>query len=66
MVISHMPGVQDLAMHLASRDSNHDAYMDAANRFPTSGLTVLETEKSWAELDGQDARITHFKVPRAH
>ena len=55
MVISHMPGVQDLAMHLASRDSDHDAYMDAATRFPTSGLTVLETEKSWAELDGQDA-----------
>ena len=57
MVISHMPGVQDLAMHLASRDSNHDAYMDAATRYPTSGLTVFETEKSWAELDGQDARL---------
>jgi phosphohistidine phosphatase len=66
MLISHLPGVQDLAMHLASRDSDHDAYMDAATRFPTSALTVLETEKSWAELDGQDARITKFKVPRAH
>ncbi|MEQ4520219.1 histidine phosphatase family protein [Pseudarthrobacter sp. B907] len=65
MVIAHMPGVQDLAMHLASRDSNHDAYMDAATRYPTSGLTVFETEKPWAELDGQDARLTHFKVPRA-
>jgi phosphohistidine phosphatase len=65
MVISHMPGVQDLAMHLASRDSNHDAYMDAATRYPTSGLSVFETDKSWAELDGQDARLTHFKVPRA-
>ena len=66
MLISHLPGVQDLAMHLASRDSDHDAYMDAASRFPTSALTVLETEKPWAELDGQDARITKFKVPRAH
>jgi phosphohistidine phosphatase len=66
MLISHMPGVQDLAMHLASRDSDHDAYMDAATRYPTSALTVLETEKTWAELDGQDARITKFKVPRAH
>ena len=37
-----------------------------ATRFPTSGLTVLETEKPWAELDGQDAKLTHFKVPRAH
>jgi phosphohistidine phosphatase len=40
--------------------------MDAATRYPTNALTVLETEKSWAELDGQDARITRFKVPRAH
>ena len=65
MLISHLPGVQDLAMHLASRDSEHDAYMDAATRYPTNALTVLETEKTWAELDGQDARITSFTVPRA-
>ncbi len=65
MVIAHLPGVQDLAVHLASRESNHDAYMDAATRYPTSALTVLETEKSWAELDGQDARLTSFAVPRA-
>ena len=66
MLIAHMPGVQDLAMHLASRDSDHDAYMDAATRYPTSALTVLETETSWSELDGQDARLTRFKVPRGH
>lgn len=65
MVIAHLPGVQDLAMHLASRDSNHDAYMDAASKYPTSALTVLETEKPWAELDGQDARLVSFAVPRA-
>ena len=65
MVISHMPGVQDLAMHLASRDSVHDAYMDAATGFPTSALTILETEKPWAELDGQDARLIKFKVARS-
>lgn len=64
MVIAHLPGVQDLAMHLASRDSDQDAYMEAASSYPTSGITVLETEKTWAELDGQDARITHFVVPR--
>lgn len=64
MIVAHMPGVQDLAMHLASRDSDHDAYMDAATRYPTSAFTVLELEKPWAELDGQDARLTHFTVPR--
>ena len=46
MVISHMPGVQDLAMHLASRDSDHDAYMDAATRYPTSAMTVHGTRKA--------------------
>jgi phosphohistidine phosphatase len=65
MIIAHMPGVQDLVLHLASRDSDHDAYLDAANHFPTTGLAVLEHDKPWAELDGQDARLTHFAVPRA-
>lgn len=64
MVIAHLPGVQDLAVHLASRDSNQDAYMDAATKYPTSALTVMETEKPWAELDGQDARLVSFAVPR--
>ncbi|KHL02889.1 SixA phosphatase family protein [Sinomonas humi] len=65
LVIAHMPGVQDLVLRLAARDSDQDAYLDAANHFPTAGLAVLETEKPWAELDGQDARLTDFAVPRA-
>ncbi|WP_433875954.1 SixA phosphatase family protein [Sinomonas atrocyanea] len=65
LVVSHMPGVQDLVLRLASRDSEHEAYMDAASHFPTTGLAVLETETPWAELDGQDARLTHFAAPRA-
>lgn len=65
LVIAHMPGVQDLVLDLASRESDQDAYMDAASHFPTTGLAVLEVGKPWAELDGQDARLTHFAVPRA-
>ena len=65
LVIAHMPGVQDLVLRLASRDSDQDAYLDAANHFPTTGLAVLEVDKPWAELDGQDASLTHFAVPRA-
>lgn len=65
MVISHLPGVQDLVMLLASRDSEQEPYLDAASRYPTSALTVLQSDKPWAELDGQDAKITHFAVPRA-
>lgn len=66
LVIAHMPGVQELVDHLASPDSDDDAEMDATSRYPTSAFTVLEPETPWAELDGRDARITHFVVPRAH
>jgi len=65
MIISHMPGVQDLALLLADRDSDQAAYLDMAEHYPTSGITVLESVKPWAELDGQDARLTSFEVPRA-
>ncbi|WP_288026511.1 histidine phosphatase family protein [Arthrobacter sp.] len=64
MVITHMPGVQELALTLASRDSDQDAYMNMANGYPTSAFTVLEHAGDWATLDGQDARVTHFVVPR--
>ena len=64
MVISHMPGIQELALTLASRDSDQDAYMNMANSYPTSAFTVLELAGGWGGLDGQDARVTHFVVPR--
>lgn len=65
LIVSHMPGVQDLALRLASRDSDQEAYMDAASHFPTAGFAVFETEAHWAELDGQDARLVRFAAPRA-
>ena len=65
LVIAHLPGVQDLAMRLASAASDEDAVMEMATRYPTAGLTVMEHALPWAELDGRDARITDFVVPRA-
>jgi phosphohistidine phosphatase len=64
LLLAHMPGVQELVDHLASPDSDDDALADATAHYPTSALTVLELQKPWAELDGQDARITQFVVPR--
>src|SRR4051794_39559377 len=64
MVISHMPGIQSLALRLASRDSDQDAYMDLASGFPTSAFAVLEHAGDWATLDGQDAQLKTFVVPR--
>jgi phosphohistidine phosphatase len=64
LVIGHMPVVQELAMRLASVKSDEDAVMDMASHYPTSGLTVMEHELSWAELDGRDAKVTDFIVLR--
>ncbi|MEE1622066.1 SixA phosphatase family protein [Zafaria sp. Z1313] len=64
LVIGHLPTVQELAMRLASVESDEDAVMDLATRYPTLGLTVMDIEKPWAELDGRDARVSDFVVPR--
>lgn len=64
LLISHFPTVQDVALRLASRDSDPNAYMDLAERFPTSAFAVLQHSSTWAELDGQDAKLTNFVVPR--
>ncbi|WP_434995870.1 SixA phosphatase family protein [Arthrobacter sp. Ld5] len=65
LVIGHNPGIQDLAMRLASVRSSEHAVMDLATDYPTSGLTVMTFDGPWAELDGRDADVTDFVVRRA-
>lgn len=64
LVVGHMPWVQDLGMRLASVDSNEKAVIDMAERYPTLGMMVFEIPGEWASLDGRDANMTHFVVPR--
>lgn len=64
LVIGHMPWVQELGMRIASVDSEESAVMEMAERYPTLGLQVFEIPGDWATLDGRDARMTHFTVPR--
>lgn len=64
MVIGHQPVLQELAMRLASVDSDEEAVYELAMDYPTLGLTVLQSEKPWAEIDGRDMRVTNFVVPR--
>ncbi|MHA7154654.1 SixA phosphatase family protein [Arthrobacter sp. TMN-50] len=65
LVITHLPGIQEVAMRLASVESNEGAVMDMATHYPTSGLSVLQHDRRWAELDGRDAVMTDFVVRRA-
>lgn len=64
LVIGHQPVLQELAMRLASVDSDEEAVYELAMDYPTLGLTVLQTDKDWAEIDGRDMRVTNFVVPR--
>ncbi|MGB9036176.1 histidine phosphatase [Arthrobacter sp. UCD-GKA] len=64
LVIGHQPVLQELAMRLASADSDEEAVYELAMNYPTLGMTMLQTEKSWAEIDGRDMRVTDFVVPR--
>ncbi|TYC98402.1 histidine phosphatase family protein [Arthrobacter echini] len=65
LVIAHNPGVQELAMRLASARSSERAVMDLATDYPTAGLTVLTFDGEWAELDHRNAEVTDFVVRRA-
>lgn len=64
MLVGHMPWVQDLGMRLVSTASHEDAVIRMAERYPTLGLMVFNIPGEWATLDGRDANMTHFVVPR--
>lgn len=64
LVVGHMPWVQELGMRLASVDSNEQAVIEMAERYPTLGMMIFTIPEQWASLDGRDADMTHFVVPR--
>lgn len=64
LVIGHQPVLQELALRLASVDSDQEAVYELAMNYPTLGMTVLETAHPYSHLDARDAKVTHFSVPR--
>ncbi len=60
LVVAHMPGVQDVALSLASLDSDESAVTDMALSYPPAGLCLFETDLEWGEIDGRDAALRHF------
>jgi phosphohistidine phosphatase len=65
LVIGHLPGLRDAGLRLATPDSDYDAVMALADGCPTSALVVFDVPGPWAELDGADARLVDFCVPRS-
>jgi phosphohistidine phosphatase len=61
MLIGHNPGLEDLALALASSGPEL-ARLEA--KFPTGALATLTATATWQELSEGDAVLTAFVVPR--
>lgn len=61
MVVAHLPGIQDAAIRLASKDSEKNAAMEMYYGFPPSSVAVFEVPGQWVLLDGTDARLVEFR-----
>jgi phosphohistidine phosphatase len=62
MLIGHNPGLQELALALASRGSDLPRLEE---KFPTGALaTLVADSESWAALGPGDAELVEYVVPR--
>jgi phosphohistidine phosphatase len=62
MLIGHNPGLQDLALGLASRGADLGQLRE---KFPTGALATLVVHReSWAALSRGDAELVDYVVPR--
>jgi phosphohistidine phosphatase len=59
MLIGHNPGMEDLAIALAGRDTNL-----AARTFPTAALASMTFTGPWGTLAPERAELTTFVTPR--
>jgi len=60
LLIGHNPGLQDLALALASSEADRE---QLETKFPTAGLVTLALS-SWSELSPGDAELVAYVVPR--
>ncbi|MBI3226477.1 MAG: histidine phosphatase family protein [Mycolicibacterium cosmeticum] len=64
LLIGHEPVMSSLALGLAGAGSSADAVEAIEQKYPTSSLAVLRTEKSWRDLELGGAQLVTFHVPR--
>jgi phosphohistidine phosphatase len=61
MLIGHNPGIQDLALSLASGGSETER---VRRKFPTAALATLIVRCSWRELTAGSAELVSFAKPK--
>ncbi len=64
LVIGHNPTMAYLVHLLDDGGCDPAVFAELSAGYPTSALTVLDVETSWADLDLAGARITAFSVGR--
>jgi phosphohistidine phosphatase len=62
LVVGHNPGLQDLAIDLAS--DNPQVVAQLREKFPTGALAVVVLDSSWHRLSPRTAHIASVTVPR--
>ena len=63
LLLGHSPGVPDLVEHLCLRTDSADwAQLD--QKYPTSGLAVVDVPVPWRELGSATANLVSFAIPR--
>lgn len=63
VLVGHNPGMQHLAVTLASEDSGEPLALARA-KYPTTGIALFSVPGEWSQLAPGQALLTEFAVPR--
>ncbi len=64
VMIGHSPGLEELGLFLSSGNGDAKLQGEVAEKFPTSGVLVLEVSEEWSNLEIGVAELVGFHVPR--
>ena len=63
MIIAHFPGVLGAVNRFAQRD-DHPGWASIDEKYPTSGLAIMEFDEEWRHLEAGVARLVDWRIPR--
>lgn len=64
LVIGHEPAMSSVALGLAGPGTDAAAAQRISEKYPTSGIAVLQVGGSWADVQLGSAALVGFHVPR--
>lgn len=64
LVIGHEPAMSSVALGLAGPGTDATVAQRISEKYPTSGIAVLQVAGSWADLELGSAALVGFHVPR--